>query len=37
MYSICGLVEVLSPQITKSFSPQIANPQSVTYPEGPQI
>jgi hypothetical protein len=36
MYSICGLVKVISPQITKSLSLQIANPQSATFAEGPQ-
>jgi hypothetical protein len=34
---ICGLAEVLSPQIIKRFDPQIANPRSVTFAEGPQI
>jgi hypothetical protein len=28
---ICGLAEVLSPEITKRLSPQIANPQSDTF------
>jgi hypothetical protein len=32
---VCGLAEVLSPQITKK--PQRANPQSVTFCEGTQI
>jgi hypothetical protein len=34
---ICGLTEVLSPEITKGLGPQIANPQMVTFAEGPQI
>jgi hypothetical protein len=34
---ICGLAEVLRPQITKRLGPQIANPQSFTFAESPQI
>ncbi len=34
---ICVLTEVLSPEITKGLGPQIANPQMVTFAEGPQI
>jgi hypothetical protein len=35
---ICGISEVLSPQITKRLSPQIVHPQmSVTFAECPQI
>jgi hypothetical protein len=34
---ICGLAEVLSPLITKEIGPHIANLQSVTFAEGPQI
>jgi hypothetical protein len=30
---ICGLAEVLSPQITKRLGPQIANPLSATNPQ----
>ncbi len=29
--------KVLSPQITKRLASQIANPQSVTFTEGPQF
>jgi hypothetical protein len=32
-----GIAEVLRPQITKRFGPQIENPQSVTFVEGLQI
>ncbi len=34
---ICELAEVLSPQITVKLVLQIANPQSVTFADGPQI
>jgi hypothetical protein len=30
---ICGLAEVLSPQLTKRLGPQIANPESTTNPQ----
>jgi hypothetical protein len=33
---ICGIAEILSPQTRKRLGPQIANPQSVTFSEGPK-